>query len=126
MSLLFLQQTFSSQWTVGNVIELGVVALTASGYTVSRRQETRERKEGQAKAAKDREAALITQTKMHSENSERLQVLMKFHEYQQAVNLKRDEQVNQLTALAAGTAEMIRGLNRRLELMENRYSRGQE
>jgi hypothetical protein len=108
------------QWHIGNIIELGTVIIMSGAYFLSRKTENRERREGMARASKEREEALVTQTRMHTQNSASLQILMKFQEQQLLINGKRDDQIGQLTALAAASAEMIRGLDRRLQLMENR------
>jgi hypothetical protein len=118
--MVLLQENNFLQWHIGNVIELATVVVAAAGFALSRKTDTRERREGQAKAAKEREEALIAQTRMHTENSGMLQSLLKFQELQMGINVKRDEQIAQLTALSAASAEMIRGLDRRLQLMENR------
>jgi hypothetical protein len=107
------------QWHIGNVIELGGFAVAIGSWWISRKTETRERREGQAKAAAEREDALITQTRMHTENTGMLKNLMEFHRAQIEINLKRNEEIAQLTTLAAASAEMVRGLDRRMQLMEN-------
>src|ERR1700679_1000481 len=116
---MLVQESFF-QWHIGNVIELGGFGLAGLGYFLSRKTEIRERREGMLKAAQDREISLTAQIKMHTENSEGLASLLKFQEQQMAINLKRDEDITQLTTLAAASAEMVRGLDRRLQLIENR------
>ena len=115
-------QAASSFWefNIGHVIDAGLLILAFGALLISRSTETRERREGMAKAAKDREEALETQIRMHTENKERLGVLMDFHETQKEVNVSRDQQISELSKQTGMLGEMAKGMERRLQMMENR------
>jgi hypothetical protein len=109
------------QWHLSNVVEIGLFVVGMAGYGLSRSTENRERREQQAARLELEKKALETQTRMHTENSERLGVLMKFHEAQNLINEKRDQQISQLTSLASANSEIMKAALRRLELIENRF-----
>lgn len=105
--------------SLGNWVEMGTLLVLTATYLVNRTTENRERRTGMEAASKERQETRDVQVRMHAENGERLRNLMTFHEAQLVVNAKRDEQIAQLTALAAASAEMMRGLDRRMQLMED-------
>ncbi len=109
------------QFNFGHLVDVGLLLVATAGYFVSRKGESRERREGMARAAVDREAALRTQTEMHAENKNRLATLARFHEEQLELNDKRDLQLNELTKQSAMMVEIAKGMDRRLQLIENRW-----
>lgn len=65
-------------------------------------------------------ATVQAQTKMHTENTERLNVLAAFQAAQLIVNGKRDEQIALLREQTATLTAIGEGLDRRLKLIEDR------
>lgn len=97
----------------------GLLLVAIAGYTLDRRRERQERKEGQEKYRSVAEDLIRKQEKMHTENRERLEGLRMFRDFQEKLNQRRDDQMATLTTLAATQAEALKGFNRRLELVEN-------
>jgi len=110
------------------------LALTYLAYRLDKRKERRENLQIRKEEDTKREEMIKSQAIMHAENQRRLDTLMEFQEYQLEVNKKRDEQVNLLsrqTSLLEESAkgfmrtmeEITRGVNRRLEMLEERRLR---
>lgn len=76
------------------------------------------------KDKKEREAAREQQAQRHAQNVAKLDTLIRFREEQEAINKMRDAQVHSLETLATVTARSLEniaaGLNRRLEMLEDR------
>lgn len=71
---------------------------------------------------KEREEWLQAQTQMHTENKMRLEALMQFQDHQMDVNSKRDIQVSELQRQTATITEIAKGMDRRLQMIEDRMS----
>lgn len=99
----------ASYWDfhIGDTLALGMLLLGGCGYALDKRRDRR-----------DSVDLIQKQERMHTENRERLDDLRRFRDFQEALNDKRDQQVNVLTTLAATSTEMLKGFNRRLELQE--------
>jgi len=69
---------------------------------------------------REREDLLEAQTKMHTENRMKLDSLAEFKESQQEVNAKRDVQIGELQKQTATIAEIAKGMDRRLQMIEDR------
>jgi hypothetical protein len=76
--------------------------------------------QGSHKASHERDEALKQQTQMHTENKERLGVLMDFHDQQKNLNVTRDAQVTELKQQTATLMQMAAGQERRLVMLEDR------
>jgi hypothetical protein len=105
----------TSFWSfhLGNIIELGVVVVAYAAYRGDQRKQGRERKEA-------RETMLQEQATMHAQNTQRLETLSSFHATQLEVNNKRDMQISLLMQQTSSLTEIARGLDRRLEMIEDR------
>lgn len=103
----FLQ--LGNQLSIGDCAVIGTLVVAAAAYALSIKQDRRIRDE-----------QMLLQQKMHTENTERLESLIRFRTFQEQLNEKRDQQLNALTSMAATTAEALKGFNRRLELMEDK------
>jgi hypothetical protein len=108
-------------WSVnlGNFATVGLLLVAIVGYSLDRRVERRERIQGQLQYRQAAEEAIRKQERMHTENTERLDQLRVFREFQERLNQRRDDQVNALTTLAATSTEALKGFNRRLEIAED-------
>lgn len=60
------------------------------------------------------------QLKMHTENTIKLENLSDFHNKQKDLNDKNTEMINELKIQTSTLAEIAKGIDRRLELMEDR------
>jgi hypothetical protein len=105
----------TSFWSlnIGHLVEIGSLILATLALWFDRKKDARERK-------LEQEKFLVTQTRMHEENRNRLESLAKFQGEQESLNDKRDEQVSELKQQTSSLAEIARGFNRRLEMIENR------
>lgn len=103
---------FSFHVGVGDVIAAIAMAVVYSSFRLENK-----------KAGREREKIIGEQVKMHTENRNDLANLLTFQKLQMDVNAKRDEQVKQLSIQTATITEIARGLNRRLELVENLIGR---
>lgn len=71
---------------------------------------------------KQRDDLLEKQAQMHTENRMKLDQLGNFHSAQLEVNAKRDIQISQLQQQTATLLEVAKGMDRRLQMMEDRTS----
>lgn len=60
------------------------------------------------------------QTRMHEQNRNRLDILLEFHKNQLEVNRKRDLQITELQLQTATLTQIARGIDRRLEMLEDK------
>lgn len=60
------------------------------------------------------------QTEMHTENRMRLDALLKFQTSQEEINRKRDHAINELKNQTSMLAEITKGFDRRLQMLEDR------
>ena len=76
------------------------------------------------KIGKDRKeeyrALIKEQTEMHTENRMRLDALLKFQNAQEEINRKRDHAINELKNQTSMLAEITKGFDRRLQMLEDR------
>lgn len=103
-------------FNLSHVIELLVFGVAFLTYRSDRKKDARDREEA-------RERMQGETIKMHTENRSKLDSLGKFHETQLEVNGRRDEQVQLLMTADATFAEMAKGFNRRLEMLEIRNAK---
>ena len=103
------------EFNIGHLIDAGLFVTAAAGYILSRKSDIRI-------ARSERERVAEEQIKMHTENKERLGVLMTFHENQLEINHKRDEQISLLRENAASLTRIVEGQDRRLQMLENKRS----
>lgn len=97
----------------GDIVAVITVLVAISGYILSHRSVSKADRS-------ERDTALKTQVEMHVENRNRLDSLARFQTTQVDLNVKRDEQITQLTTQTSTLAEMAKGFNRRLEMVEDR------
>lgn len=107
---------------LGDLIVLLGIVIAALTYLSDRGRQSDERRE-------TREKMVEEQTRMHEENKQafaenrrRLDQLEESREDHEKVNRKRDEQISLLSQQTATLTEMARGMNRRLEMLEDRSS----
>ena len=96
--------------TLGNILTLAVTIL---GVFIAYRKL-------QSDQTAQREDYLKEQTKMHAENSAKLDKLSEFHQDQLELNEMRDRQIAEMQRQTAVLEEIARGINRRLEMLEQR------
>lgn len=99
---------------VSHLVEMGLFIVAFLAY-----RSDRVRDKTDVSVARDK--LVEEQTRMHAENRSRLDTLTQFHAAQQIVNLKRDEQIAQLSQQSATLIEISRGVDRRLEMLEDRH-----
>ena len=98
--------------TIGNVISAGGTVL---GVYIAYLKLASERKKEQENL-----------TEMHAENRMKLDSLITSRDRQEEINRKRDAQVHELALQTSQIAEMAKGFNRRLEMLEDRRSKPRE
>jgi hypothetical protein len=101
---------------IGAVIEVGVFLYAALAYRQDRKKDVADRAEAREKLLKE-------QVTMHQENKTKLDHLGEFHTAQLKLNGKRDEQFALLMKQTGELTQIAKGLDRRLELMENSNGR---
>jgi phage-related minor tail protein len=67
-----------------------------------------------------RETEIRLQTEMHTENRGKFDILIAFHKSQQDINRLRDKQLAEMENQTARLEEIVKGQNRRLEMLEDR------
>ena len=121
----FAQTLPSNFWDykLGDLLTAALVATALLAYFLDRKSESRERRIGQEERQQQELDIAAKQAQMHTENTERLNRLLEFRTYQEALNVKRDEQINLLMTMASTAIEANKGFNHRLNLIENQYIR---
>jgi chromatin segregation and condensation protein Rec8/ScpA/Scc1 (kleisin family) len=102
-------------WTIniGHVIQLAAFSVASCAYFLNRQKDSKDRAEA-------RDKMIETQTKMHSENQSRLDVLARFHNDQTVINGKRDQQIQELATQTALLTQLTQIMDRRLQSLESR------
>lgn len=106
-------QILPQNFSIGDLAVVGTLVVTMLSYHMSRRKENRQAEEARTKLLKEQE-------RMHSENSQRLSSLAEFKLSQEKVNEKRDLQIENLSSMCSTFQELAKGMNRRVEIVENR------
>lgn len=109
-------------FTFSNLLEVGGFLAAIVTVALHHRRDLREIAKEREVVIKERDKAIEQQAKMHQENSTQLKTLIEFHQQQMRFNSQRDRQVRELEKQTTALAEMVKGLDRRLQLMENRRS----
>jgi hypothetical protein len=104
------------EFNIGHLIDTGLLFVGFGGYMISRKSDIRE---AQGKREKEAQETM----RMHTENRERLDVLMTFHQNQERINSMRDEQVSSLKEQTSALKHIAEGFDRRLELLESQRGR---
>lgn len=111
-------QVLPQNFSIGDMAVVGTLLVSMLSYHRSRRRENRQALEASEKLLREQE-------RMHSQNKQRLDALLEFRQAQELVNRKRDEQIANLSTICATFSELARGMNRRLEIVEDaRTKRG--
>lgn len=112
---MFLEER--SFWTlnIGHVLEIGGFFIAAAAYYRDRKNDQKDRESA-------REKLIESQVRMHTENKNKLEILSESHDDQKKINFKRDEQVSQLQQQTATLTQIASGLDRRLQMIEDRNS----
>jgi hypothetical protein len=100
------------EFRLSNIIEIATLIIGGLAFYFQRKGEI-------LKIKQEREVAEKQQLEMHIENRNKLDFLIEYRTSQEKLNEKRDASLNLLTNLLATQTEMSKGLNRRLELVEN-------
>lgn len=105
-----------SFWDInlGNSLTVLSVVVMLLTYRIDRSKDLVDRTNARDKMTRDA-------TQMHTENKMRLETLGEFHKTQLVVNTKRDEQISLLSTQTATLAQMLAGMDRRVQLMEDRW-----
>jgi hypothetical protein len=98
---------------LGDVLVLGTGIIAYLAYRFDRKKDNAVRKQ-------EWEATIREQTRMHTENQEQLKNLSEFHRAQLIVNEKRDIQIAQLSQQTATLTQMAAGMERRLQMIEDK------
>lgn len=105
-------QMMPQNFSIGDMAVVGTLVVTMLSYHMSRRKENRQAESARAKVLEE-------QTRMHAENSSKLTQLTEFRKAQELANEKRDVQINSLNLIVNTFREIAKGMNRRVELVEN-------
>ena len=100
-------------FNAGNVIATIAVVIAYLAYRLDTKKEALSRR-------KTLDELIKEQAEMHSDNRNRLEQLAEFHRQQMIVNQKRDEQISELKTQTATLTQIAKGIDRRLELLEER------
>ena len=103
----------SSEVTLGNLLSIVAIVLAYLKYRSDQKQKNKLDLES-------RDKFLGEQVVMHAENQRRLDLLLDFQRSQEDVNKKRDDQIGELRIQTATIAQIANGIDRRLQMLEDR------
>lgn len=96
-------------FNIGHVLVLCGIVIAWLQYRVNLNKQLEQQN-------KERDEQLIR----HNENQRRLDTLLEFQRTQIEVNRKRDEQIGELKTQTATLTQIARGIDRRLEMLEDK------
>jgi hypothetical protein len=104
---------------IGNIITLAGIVLAYFSYLRDQRKQSEERREL-------REAEIRAQAIMHTENQNKFDSLITFHREQVGINRMRDKQLSEMEQQTAILSEIAKGMDRRLQMLEERRRKERE